>query len=247
MPGQAPDNTDMGVSEERFKRRAEALTMLEDGFFKKTAGPLVPERRAVYDSAFRLMHSPKLRAFDLGDEPAASVAAYGGTVFGRGCLTARRLVEVGVRYVEVTLDGWDTHKDNFGRVKSLCGSLDPAISSLVRDLAERSLLDKTLILCMGEFGRTPKITSDEGRDHHPSAFSAVLAGGGIRGGQVIGQTDEDGDKVVSDKHSQADLFATLATQLGLDPNESTQAPNGRPITLTDGGSVIDKLVQKPSH
>jgi len=243
-PGEAPDNTDMGVSEERFKRRTEALTMLEDGFFKKTAGPLVPERRAVYDSAFRLMRSAKLRAFDLEDEPEAAVAAYGKTAFGRGCLTARRLVEVGVRYVEVTLDGWDTHKDNFGRVKSLCGTLDPAMSSLIRDLADRKLLDKTLVLCMGEFGRTPTISSsDEGRDHHPAAFSAVLAGGGIRGGQVVGQTDEDGAKVVADKLSQADLFATLASRLGLDPNETVQASSGRPITLTDGGMVIDKLVK----
>lgn len=240
-PGQAPDNTDMGVSDERFKRRTDALTMLEDGFFKKTSGPLVPERRAVYDSAFRLMRSPKLRAFDLDDEPAAIVSSYGDTPFGRGCLTARRLVEAGVRYVEVTLDGWDTHQDNFGRVKKLCGTLDPALSGLIRDLAEKSKLDRTLVLCMGEFGRTPNISDDEGRDHHPAAFSGILAGGGIRVGQAVGQTDEDGMKVVSDKHSAADLFATLATQLGLDPNETVQAPSGRPIALTEGGSVIAKL------
>jgi len=243
-PGQAPDNTDMGVSDARLARRTEALTMLEDGFFKKTAGPLIPERRAIYDSAFRLMRSPKLGAFDLDDESAATLTSYGDTPFGRGCLTARRLVEAGVRYVEVTLDGWDTHKDNFGRVKKLCGTLDPAMSGLIRDLAQRSLLDRTLILCMGEFGRTPTISSDDGRDHHPAAFSALLAGGGIRTGQVVGQTDEDGSKVVTDKLSTADLFATLATQLGLDPNESVQAPSGRPITLTEGGSVIGKLMKK---
>ncbi len=242
-PGQAPDNTDMGVSDERFERRTKALTMLEDGFFKKTSGPLVPERRAVYDSAFRLMRAPKLHAFDLDDEPAANVSAYGDTPFGRGCLTARRLVEAGVRYVEVTLDGWDTHQDNFGRVKRLCGTLDPAMSSLIRDLGERKLLDRTLILCMGEFGRTPRISDDDGRDHHPTAFSGLLAGGGIRVGQVLGQTDEDGTKVVTDKLSPADLFATLASQLGLDPQETVQAPNGRPITLTDGGSVVAKLIR----
>lgn len=242
-PGEAPDNTDMGVSDKRLERRTAALNMLEDGFYKKTAGPLVPERRAVYDSAFRLMRSPKLHAFDLAEEPAAAIAAYGDTPFGRGCLTARRLVEAGVRYVEVTLDGWDTHKDNFERVKKLCGTLDPALSGLVHDLGERSLLQRTLVLCMGEFGRTPVITEDEGRDHHPAAFSAILAGGGIHAGQVVGQTDEDAQKVVADKLSTADLFATLATQLGLDPTETVQAPNGRPITLTDGGSVIQKLVK----
>ena len=242
-PGQAPDNTDMGVSDTRFDRRTKALTMLEDGFAKKTSGPLIPERRAVYDSAFRLMHSPKLRAFDLDDEPAANLSSYGDTPFGRGCLTARRLVEVGVRYVEVTLDGWDTHKDNFGRVKNLCAALDPAMSSLIRDLADRSLLHRTLVLCMGEFGRTPTISEDdEGRDHHPAAFSALLAGGGLRVGQVLGQTDEDGMKVVADKLSAPDLFATIASRLGLDPQETVQAPNGRPVTLTDGGSVITKLI-----
>jgi Protein of unknown function (DUF1501) len=242
-PGQAPDNTDMGVSDERFRRRTEALTMLEDGFVKKTSGPLIPERRAVYDSAFRLMRSPKLRAFDLDEEPAATVSGYGDSPFGRGCLTARRLVESGVRYVEVTLDGWDTHYDNFGRVKKLCGVLDPAMSTLLRDLADRSLLQRTLVLCMGEFGRTPSIGSDDGRDHHPAAFSALLAGGGIRVGQAVGQTDDDGMKVVTDKLSTADLFATLASRLGLDPNETVQAPNSRPITLTDNGSIIQKLVK----
>lgn len=242
-PGQAPDNTDMGISDTRFDRRTKALTLLEDGFYKKTSGPLVPERRAVYDSAFRLMRSPKLAAFDLKDEPSASIAAYGDTPFGRGCLTARRLVEAGVRYVEVTLDGWDTHYNNFERVKNLCGALDPAMSSLVKDLADRSLLDRTLVLCMGEFGRTPRISDDEGRDHHPAAFSGLLAGGGLRVGQVVGQTDEDGNKVVSDKITQADLFATIASRLGLDPQETVQAPNSRPITLTDGGSIITKLVK----
>jgi hypothetical protein len=242
-PGQAPDNTDTGVTEDRFKRRTEALSILEEGFSKRTSGPLISDRRAVYDKAFRLMRSPKLRAFDLADEPATSLAAYGNTAFGRGCLTARRLVEAGVRYIEVTLDGWDTHQDNFGRVKTLCGALDPAMSSLVRDLADRSLLDRTLVLCMGEFGRTPTISGDDGRDHHPAAFSAVFAGGGIRAGQVIGQTDEDGGKVVADKVSMADLFATLASRLGLDPNETVQAPSGRPITLTEGGTILGKLVK----
>jgi hypothetical protein len=242
-PGLAPDNTDMGVSDERFRRRTEALTMLEDAFVKKTSGPLIPERRAVYDSAFRLMRSPKLRAFDLEDEPAATISAYGDSTFGRGCLTARRLVEAGVRYVEVTLDGWDTHQDNHGRVKKLCGTLDPAMSSLVKDLADRKLLDRTLVLCLGEFGRTPTLSSDEGRDHHPAAFSALLAGGGIKVGQAVGQTDEDGNKVVADKIATADLFATLASRLGLDPAETVQAPSGRPITLTDGGSVVQKLLK----
>lgn len=242
-PGEAPDDTNPGVSEARFARRTRALSLLEDGFAARTRAPVITERRAVYDRAFRLMRSPKLRAFDLDGEPAASRAAYGDTAFGRGCLTARRLVEAGVRVTEVTLDGWDTHQDNFPRVKALCSTLDPAISALLRDLSDRSLLDRTLVLCMGEFGRTPTISADDGRDHHPAAFSALLAGGGLRGGVVVGQTDEDGEQVISEKLRVADVFATLASRLGLDPLQMAEAPSGRPVTLTDGGKVIDKLLR----
>jgi uncharacterized protein (DUF1501 family) len=243
-PGEAPDDTNPGVSAARFDRRAGALAAQDEGFAKRTQAPQIPERRAVYERAFRLMRSPKLGAFDLAGEPQTVRAAYGDTAFGQGCLTARRLVETGVRFVEVTLDGWDTHEDNFGRVKSLCGALDPALSALLGDLAARSLLDRTLVLCMGEFGRTPRISGDEGRDHHPAAFSAVVAGGGVRGGIAVGQTDEDGEKVVADKMSVADLFATLATQLGMDPQSTMQTPSGRPVTLTDGGIPVEKLVVK---
>ncbi len=240
-PGQAPDDTSSGVSDARFSRRTKALSLLEEGFAARTKAPVVAERRAVYDRAFKLMRSPRLRAFDLEGEPAAARAAYGDTPFGRGCLTARRLVEVGVRVAEVTLDGWDTHQDNFGRVKKLCGTLDPALSALLRDLADRSILDRTLVLCMGEFGRTPKISDEDGRDHHPSAFTALLAGGGVRGGTVVGQTDEDGAQVVSEKLRMADVFATVASRLGLDPLQMAEAPSGRPVTLTEGGKVIEKL------
>ncbi|MBK8256297.1 MAG: DUF1501 domain-containing protein [Polyangiaceae bacterium] len=241
-PGKSPDDTDPGVLQPRFERRARALAFMEDMFSTQSKAPVVEERRAVYDKAFRLMRSPKLRAFDLEDEPAATRTAYGDTPFGKGCLTARRLVEAGVRFVEVTLDGWDTHQDNFEKMKKLCGALDPAMSALLGDLSQRSLLDRTVVLCLGEFGRTPKISGDDGRDHHPAAFSALIAGGGLRGGIAVGQTDDDGEKVVADKTSVADVFATVASRLGLDPAEMTQAPSGRPVSLTDGGMVIEKLL-----
>jgi hypothetical protein len=243
-PGRAPDDTDPGVPEARFERRRAALAALEDGFAARTKAPAAEGRRAVYDKAFRLMRSPRLGAFDLAGEPESVKAAYGATPFGRGCLTARRLVESGVRFVEVMLDGWDTHKDNFGRVKKLCGALDPAMTALLRDLAERSLLDRTLVVWMGDFGRSPQINGDDGRDHHPGAFSAVLAGGGVRGGTVVGKTNEDGDKVVEDAVSVADLFATVMTLMGMDPRKSVPAPNGRPIGLSDGGSVVEKLIAR---
>lgn len=241
-PGQAPDDTDSGVSRERFGRRREALSFLESSFAGRSKAGLVDERRAVYDKAFRLMQSPRLSAFDLSGEPEKVVKGYGDSAFGRGCLTARRLVEAGVRVVEVTLDGWDTHEDNFGRVKGLCGALDPAMSALLDDLAARGLAEKTLVVWMGDFGRTPRISGDEGRDHHPAAFSAVLSGGGVRGGVVLGETDADGEQVVSKKVGVPDLFATIAERMGMDPNDMVQAPNGRPVSVTDGGLVISELV-----
>src|SRR5205085_12035366 len=128
---------------------------------------------------------------------------------GQGCLLARRLVEGGVPFVEVTLDGWDTHVNNFDAVKNLCGILDPAWSDLMADLKERGLLDSTLIVCMGEFGRTPKINPQKGRDHFPNAWSAVLAGGGIKGGQAIGRTSKDAMQVEDRPCNVPDLLATM--------------------------------------
>jgi len=237
-------NTDYapGVDMVRFLKRKQALESLEDDFAARTGDPIIKSRRAVYARAIRMMYAPRLKAFDVADEPDATVRAYGDSDFGRGCLMARRLVEGGVRFVEVVLDGWDTHKDNFGRTQKLMGALDPALAGLVADLAERKLLDSTLVMCMGEFGRTPRINGDDGRDHHPAAWSAVLAGGGIRGGTVVGATSEDGDKVVTRPVSVPDLMATAATQLGVDPQKSFATPLGRPITITDNGKPIREIL-----
>jgi uncharacterized protein (DUF1501 family) len=229
------------VDAARFDRRLAALTALDGEFAARTGDPKIAGRRAVQDRAVRMMRSPRLAAFDLSSEPERVKAAYGDSQFGRGCLTARRLVEAGVRCVEVVLDGWDTHRDNFTRTKGLMGVLDPAMATLLRELDERRLLDSTLVVCMGEFGRSPRINGDEGRDHHPAAFSAVLAGGGIRGGVVHGQTDAEGAKVVAGATGVQDLFATLAAQTGLDPEKSFDTPVGRPIALTDGGTPIAAL------
>jgi uncharacterized protein (DUF1501 family) len=188
-----------------------------------------------------MMRAPGLGAFDLSSEPRAVLDAYGDSDFGRRCLTARRLVASGVRLVEVTLDGWDTHQDNFGRTQKLMGALDPAMSALVSDLEKRRLLDKTLVIWMGDFGRTPRINENEGRDHHPGAWTAVLAGGGVRGGVVHGQTDATGDTVASGKIAVPDLFATVAKQLGMDPNKSFDTPSGRPISISDGGRALVAL------
>jgi uncharacterized protein (DUF1501 family) len=239
-----PDDTAYanGVDEARFDRRREALAKLEDRFGAEDGDPKVAGRRAVYDKAVRLMRSPALSAFDIEGEPAAVRKAYGDTEFGRGCLAARRLVEAGVRLVEVTLSGWDTHQDNFGRTKTLMGALDPAMAALLADLDKRGLLASTLVVWMGEFGRTPRVNANEGRDHYPAAWSAVLAGGGVRGGVVRGKTDGDGTKVVEKPSSVSDLFTTIVMQMGIDPNKTFTAPSGRPIAITDGGSAMADLL-----
>jgi uncharacterized protein (DUF1501 family) len=233
-----------GVGDARFARRQAGLDMLEQRFVGETGDIKVDGRRQVYAKAERLMASPRIQAFDLSSEPGAARAAYGDSDFGRGCLTARRLVESGVKFVEVQLDGWDTHKDNFGRTTALMAQLDPAISALLKDLEHRKMLSKTLIVCLGEFGRTPKINGNDGRDHFPDAWSALLAGGGVRGGYVHGQTNADGSKVVSGSVTVPNLFATAATQLGLNPNATVMSPIGRPIGLTDDGVVVKELVAK---
>jgi uncharacterized protein (DUF1501 family) len=230
------------VDEARFDRRREALARLEDHFAAEDVDPRVAGRRAVYDKAVRLMRSPALSAFDIEGEPLAVRKAYGDSAFGRGCLAARRLVEAGVKLVEVTLSGWDTHQDNFTRTQALMGALDPAMAALLADLDKRRLLSSTLVVWMGEFGRTPRVNANEGRDHYPGAWTAVLAGGGVRGGVARGKTDADGGKVVEKPAAVSDLFTTLVMQMGIDPNKSFTAPSGRPITITDGGSALADLL-----
>ncbi|HTU90767.1 MAG TPA: DUF1501 domain-containing protein, partial [Gemmataceae bacterium] len=166
-------------------------------------------------------------------------AAYGSGRFGYGCLLARRLIESGVSFVEVTLGGWDTHQNNFERVKQLSHQCDPAMAALVHDLKQRGLLDTTLIVWMGEFGRTPRINqrgAKPGRDHYPRAWSTLLIGGGIKGGQVIGKTDKEGASVVERPISALDFLATVCELLGINWKKQNNTPIGRPIRIVDKGA-----------
>jgi arylsulfatase A-like enzyme len=176
-------------------------------------------------------------AFDLSQEKGSLRERYGRGVFGHGCLLARRLVERGVPFVEVTLGGWDTHDNNFEQVAGLSQTLDAGWSTLIEDLRERGLLDSTLLVWMGEFGRTPGINPRNGRDHFPAAWSVVLGGGGIRGGQVCGRTSNDGMSVVDRPVKVPDLFATIFTALGLDPKKQNRSNVDRPIRLADPVAV----------
>ena len=167
-------------------------TALTAEFIRSRPGLGTSGHRTAYEQARRLMQPEAARAFSLEEEPAELKDRYGHHRFGQGCLLARRLVERGVPFVEVTLGGWDTHDNNFQQVADLCRILDPAWSTLLSDLKSRGLLDSTLVVCMGEFGRTPGINPRQGRDHYPHAWSTVLSGGGIRGGSIVGRTSRDG-------------------------------------------------------
>jgi hypothetical protein len=227
------------VAESQFDTRFGLLDELEQGFLHThpDAHPAAAHR-TTYQRAVTLMRDRGARAFDLSAEPPNVRARYGGTPFGDGCLLARRLIEAGVQFVEVQLEGWDTHTDNFERVRRLSEQADPGMSQLVRDLRDRGLLDSTLVIWMGEFGRTPHIggqrgSTTPGRDHWSRAWSSVLIGGGIRGGQVIGRTDAEAADVAERPVSIHDFMATVCRILGIDHDRLNTAPNGRPIRIVE--------------
>jgi uncharacterized protein (DUF1501 family) len=187
-----------------------------------------------------MMKSESARAFKLEEENDKLRERYGKNLFGQGCLLARRLVERGVPFVEVTLanapgapGGWDTHNNNFDGVKSLCSILDPAWATLMDDLKQRGLLETTTVVWMGEFGRTPRINQGRGRDHFPNAWSVVVGGGGIKGGQTVGRTSPDGMSVEDRKVSTPDLLATMCKAVGIDPMKQNLSNVGRPIRIVD--------------
>ena len=230
-----------GITQVRSQRRLELLGKL-NGHFTAPADPLVDAVAGSYAAAVALMRSPALAAFDLDAEPAALRAAYGDTRFGRGCLLARRLVEQGVRFVQVNIGGFDTHADNFPTLRSLGAVVDPAIGTLLGDLATRGLLDRTLVLLLSEFGRTPVINGSGGRDHYPDVFSGLVAGGGIRRGFVLGGTDPEGRRAVERPVRIADLHATVVAQLGIDPDRRVDTPLGRQMKLVNDGAIVDELL-----
>jgi Protein of unknown function (DUF1501) len=234
-----------GVDEDRLVRRLKGLDALNRSFAGRSDPGRTADHERFHAKALRLRTSPALKAFDIKAEKQETIDAYGAApdeaVFQKSCLMARRLVENGVKFVEVMLDGWDTHQDNFNGTSNLAQVLDPTLSALLRDLGERGMLNETLVLCMGEFGRTPKINDQTGRDHWSEAFSVLLAGGGVKGGQVIGQTDEKGEQVKERPVTIPDYFATLLTALGIDPAKQYRTPGGRPIKLADKGKVVAEL------
>jgi uncharacterized protein (DUF1501 family) len=235
-------NLELGVDPVRFDRRMAALQRLEQGFVDQRRGPAASDHAKILDRTVRLMTSQQLNAFQVRSEPADVQQRYGDNDFGRGCLMARRLVEAGIPFVEVDMGGWDNHSNIFPTLQNeKLPVLDQAMSALVEDLDQRGHLQDTVVIWMGEFGRTPRINGNAGRDHWARAWSVVLGGGGLRTGIAVGQTNADGTQVETEPYTSQDLMATVCQALGISLETTFTSRNGRPMKIANGGRVIREL------
>lgn len=241
-PDKPPENMSPTVSRSRFLDRLNLLDRLQSAEFEKNGGAdRVRDHRTLYKQTAGMVLSPRMKAFDLDGEPDALRDAYGRNPFGQGCLLARRLVESGVPFVEVRSGGWDNHNELTKAIGKPRNQADSAFGTLIHDLKTRGRLDQTLVVWMGEFGRTPKINPKGGRDHFPRCFSVALAGAGVRGGQVLGASSPDGSEVKDQPVSVVDLLASFCQALKLNPRKEFLTSVGRPIKIVDGGTVVPGL------
>ncbi len=234
---------------DRLQRRRQMVRQLDDFATDVPASPLTAGRDQFATQAYDLLTSTAAQAaFQLDREDEATRDAYGRSSVGQSCLLARRLIEAGVAFVTVNDQGngdlgWDTHQQNFERVRNqLAPPIDPERAALLDDLHSRGLLDSTLVVMMGEFGRTPKINANAGRDHHGRASTVLLAGGGLASGVVVGRTDVNGDAPADRPVTPSDLAATIYQALGIDPNQSFETHDGQPIRLVDSGQPLVELI-----
>lgn len=241
------------VSDERMNKRLSRLKgVIESEYSKgrvRRAKNATTPNNGLTDAAIKMMASDQLKAFDLSKVPDGLKNEFGDTEFGRGCLAAMRLIETGVRCVEVTLNGWDSHVNNHELQAGRINILDPALAALLKNLKSRELLDSTIVLCGGEFGRTPTVNPAGGRDHWPHGFSCLLAGGGIAGGRVIGETSptpkldpKNRDQDIKDKVRVEDVHATILHSLGIDFEQELQTPVKRPMIISEGEVIKNLLV-----
>jgi hypothetical protein len=238
-PGGALHNLTPRVSDDHQNIRLKGIDVLSETF--RTNRPQ-SKKQTHYDDlhhqAVTMMKSPQIKAFQLDDETNETKARYGATRFGKGCLVARRLIETGVRSIEVVLNGFDTHTNNFESHSTLASDLDLGLAALMDDLKSRDLWDSTMLLCISEFGRTPQINPFDGRDHWPHGFSCLIGGGGLTSGQLLGETDPEAiKKDPTNPIPIHDLFATILQQLNLNPTEELMTPIGRPLKLSEGTPV----------
>ncbi len=231
-----------GISKDEHAARMKLASDL-DADFVRTFGKQrnVAAHSGAYDGAYRMMASADIAAFDLTQEKDALREDYGRDPFGQGCLLARRLVERKVRFIEVSLHGWDTHSGNFTATPDLCDKLDRGLAALVNDLNQRGMLKDTLVVLATEFGRSPKINAAIGRDHYPKAFSAALFGGGVKGGSVFGATNKTAEEVDNDEITIPDFNATIGYALGLPLDETVLSPSMRPFKIADKGKPLTSI------
>jgi len=226
------------LSQTNFERRLALADRIDRDFKQTYKGQQIEAYNQMYKDAVRLLGSVDLEAFDIAKEPEKLRATYGDSPFGQGCLLARRLVEAGVRCVEVELGGWDMHREIFEELPEKAGQLDTAMAALLGDLDDRGLLASTLVVLGTEFGRSPQVNDNAGRDHHPAVFSCVLAGAGVKGGVVHGASDAQGRSPERDAVSIEDFNTTIAAASGLPYEKEFEAPNGRPFKIGGGGKPI---------
>jgi uncharacterized protein (DUF1501 family) len=235
-------NLDGGIDRARLDQRLAMLAAIEDRFIAEKRGGASLEHKKVLEKTVKLMSSSQMEAFRVSKEPKEMLQKYGDNGFGRGCLMARRLVERGVPFVEVDLGGWDNHAGIFAALRDQkLPVLDQAMSALVSDLADRGMLDDTVVIWMGEFSRTPTINGGGGRDHWARSWSTVVGGGGFRRGIVVGETSADGKEVVTEPYTSQDLMASVLKSLGISLETTFTAKNGRPMKIANAGKVIKEL------
>jgi uncharacterized protein (DUF1501 family) len=235
-------NMQMPVEQTRLSDRMQALAALEKNFISQGRGQSSVDHAEILEKTRNLLTSKQMEAFKVNKESKETLERYGNKNFGKGCLMARRLVEAGVPFVEVDLGGWDTHQNNFTALQNTkLPELDQAMSALVEDLNERGMLQDTAIIWMGEFGRTPNINGNTGRDHWARSWSTVVGGAGMKGGLAIGETSSDGKEVVSEPYSSQDLMASVLKALGISLDTTFTTKNGRPKKIANSGKVIKEL------
>ncbi len=237
-PDAGLQNIKTTVGEDSFNKRLSLMNEFDTAFRDKFKSADVKAYNEFYDETLKLLKSEDLKAFDLAQEPAETKALYGNSGFGKGCLLARRLVQNGVRFVEVGMGGWDMHNNIDTAMSTTGATMDMVFAALISDLKRTGLLDSTLVVMGSEFGRTPTVNENGGRDHYPKVYSTVFAGGGVKGGYVYGSSDKDGREVADKQVSVQDYIATIGAAMGLPVDKVVFSPSGRPFTVGDKGSVV---------
>ena len=235
-------NLESETSSDRWQARMNFLNKMETQFIGQRRGLAAGEHKKIIKKTNQLLTSSQMDAFQTSQEPEKLRASYGDTEFGRGCLMARRLVEVGVPFVEVDLGGWDTHSNNFSQLQTKLPEMDQAMATLIADLSDRGMLENVAVVWMGEFGRTPRINGNTGRDHWARSWSAVVGGAGFKGGIAVGKTNADGTEVETTPYSSEELMATVLQSIGISLNTQFTSANGRPMKIAGGGRPIKELL-----